>query len=63
MVTGVQVPEALTVIKRVANEQHAPLMVLDDDFKLTGDPADFESNDCHVSNIKSGLLGVYQLKI
>lgn len=62
VVTGVQVPEALTVIKRVANEQHAPLMVLDDDFKLTGDPADFESNDCHVSNIKSGLLGVYQLK-
>ena len=62
VVTGVQAPEALTVIKRVANEQHAPLMVLDDDFKLTGDPADFESNDCHVSNIKSGLLGVYQLK-
>lgn len=62
VVTGVQVPEALTVIKRVANEQHAPLMVLDDDFKLTGDPADFERNDCHVSNIKSGLLGVYQLK-
>lgn len=62
VVTGVQVPEALTVIKRVANEQRAPLMVLDDDFKLTGDPADFESNDCHVSNIKSGLLGVYQLK-
>lgn len=62
VVTGVQASEALTVIKRVANEQHAPLMVLDDDFKLTGDPADFESNDCHVSNIKSGLLGVYQLK-
>ncbi|APR28785.1 bifunctional folylpolyglutamate synthase/dihydrofolate synthase [Pediococcus acidilactici] len=62
VVTGVQAPEALTVIKRVANEQHAPLMILDDDFKLTGDPADFESNDCHVSNIKSGLLGVYQLK-
>lgn len=62
VVTGVQAPEALTVIKRVANEQHAPLMVLDDDFKLTGDPADFENNDCHVSNIKSGLLGVYQLK-
>lgn len=62
VVTGVQAPEALTVIKRVANEQRAPLMVLDDDFKLTGDPADFESNDCHVSNIKSGLLGVYQLK-
>ncbi len=62
VVTGVQASEALTVIKRVANEQRAPLMVLDDDFKLTGDPADFESNDCHVSNIKSGLLGVYQLK-
>ncbi|KAF0384548.1 bifunctional folylpolyglutamate synthase/dihydrofolate synthase [Pediococcus acidilactici] len=62
VVTGVQAPEALTVIKWVANEQHAPLMILDDDFKLTGDPADFESNDCHVSNIKSGLLGVYQLK-
>ncbi|KAF0508749.1 bifunctional folylpolyglutamate synthase/dihydrofolate synthase [Pediococcus acidilactici] len=62
VVTGVQATEALTVIKRVANEQHAPLMILDDDFKLTGDPADFESNDCHVSNIKSGLLGVYQLK-
>ena len=62
VVTGVQASEALTVIKRVVNEQHAPLMVLDDDFKLTGDPADFESNDCHVSNIKSGLLGVYQLK-
>lgn len=62
VVTGVQAPEALTVIKRVANEQHAPLMILDDDFKLTGDPADFESNDCHVSNIKSGLLGIYQLK-